>query len=122
MTMSASVRMMVEIAGLDSDDINFPIKFDVSDPTTFTMQRRIQAVADTEESLDLGGVSTIELVIIKAITNDMLIDCDFTSTFDADLSVEEGTAQVFKPEGTVKIINKDAGVQCTYLYIVIGTT
>jgi hypothetical protein len=120
-----SVEMAVTIRGLLS---GLGEEFELNEKNTvtgtvssYTSQYRTQAVADTEEALDLGGVSTVELIIIKAITNDMTIDADFDTAFDGDILVAEGEVSVFKPAGTVYITNTDAAEQVTYEYIVVGS-
>ena len=90
----------------------------VADRKFFNMVE--QAVADTDEALDVGDVSTIDLIVIKAITNDMTIDTTFVSTYNAELNVPAGELAVFKPSGTVYIKNEDSAEQVTYEYLVIG--
>jgi hypothetical protein len=80
-----------------------------------------QAVADTDEALDIGDVSTVELIIIRCVTNDVDVDCNYSSSFSADITVQEGEVAVFKPAGTVQLKNNDAGEQFTIEAIVIGT-
>jgi len=92
-----------------------------TDPTKSTHQYRQQASADSDEELDLGGVSTAELVVIKAVTNDLQVDADYSTSFDANIEIPEGEMAVFKPVGTVRVKNKNAGEQCTYEYLVVGT-
>ncbi len=91
-------------------------------PTAVTYNYRILSVADTEEILDLGDVSTVLGILIKAVALDLLIDADFVSDFNSDLIVKAGEVAFFRPSGIVYVKNEDSGVTPTYEYYVIGTT
>lgn len=121
MAATGTVNIIAELLGLGKD-LDFLDRFTLTNtPTKSTKQYRQQAVGGTEEALDLGGVSTVDLIIIKAITNDMLIDTSYAAaTFSEELNVPEGEIAVFKPGGTVYIDNETGSEQVTYEYIVIG--
>ena len=122
MAAEARIKIICEFTGL-GQEATFSESFTTSViPDGFTHQYRTQAVADTEEALDLGDISTVELVILKCISNDLGIDCDFVSAFDEDIVCQEGEVQIFKPSGVVKVKNNDAGETSVYEYFVIGTT
>ena len=95
--------------------------------TTTTATRKtygyqVQAVADTAEALDLGDVTTPELIIIRCIANDVDIDTSYSVSFSAELTVNEGEVAVFKPVGSaVYLKNDDAAESFTVEYIVVGT-
>lgn len=94
--------------------------------TTTTATRKtygyqVQAVADTAEALDLGDVTTPELIIIRCIANDVDIDTSFSASFSAEITVNEGEVAVFKPTGTVYIKNDDAAEAVTVEFVVVGT-
>lgn len=117
-TMEVTVRAL--LSGLGKE-VEFNESFDTTTaPTAKTVQYRIQAVADTAEALDLGGVSTVHLIIIKSITNDLDVDADYSAAFDADIEVQEGEFAIFKPAGTVYVKNHDNGVRSIYEYVVVG--
>lgn len=121
MAASMDVTIRSLFSGLGKD-IEFNEAFSVTTtPTESTFLYKVQATADTAEALDLGGITTPELIIIKAVSNDMEIDCDYDSLFDADIVVAEGEVAVFKPAGTVYIKNEDAGEQVSYEYVIVGT-
>ena len=118
---SCNVSIIAEVEGLDEPQI-FITKFAVTTvPTLAAKNRQIQAVADTDEILNLCGISTVELIIIKATTNDLLIDTDYVSSFDADQSVAEGETRIIKPSGVVRIKNEDSSEACTIDYLVVGS-
>lgn len=90
-------------------------------PTMKYQGYQVQAVADTAEALNLGDITTPELIIIKCITNDVDIDCNYSSSFSADITVNEGEVAVFKPAGTVYIKNDDSAEACTIEVLIVGT-
>lgn len=95
----------------------------VTAPTIPVKFRQIQAVADTEEALNMGGVATPSLVIIECVSNDVDIDTSFVAAFSAELTVEEGgpPAVIPTPSGTVYIKNNDAGEAVTIDVTIMGT-
>jgi hypothetical protein len=92
-------------------------------PTAATYNYRTQATADAEEALDLGDVATEHLLVLKAVTNDLDVDLDFVSAFDADFTIPAGECAVVpKPAGVVYVKNNGAGETCVYEYVLTGTT
>ena len=121
MAAECNVRIIAEVTGL-GEDLKFAESFDVTTtPTKAASNRQIQAVADTDEALNLCGISTVELIVIKAVSNDLLIDTDFVTTFDADQSVAEGESRIIKPSGVVRIKNEDAAEAVTVDYLIVGS-
>ncbi len=95
-----------------------------STPTAATYHYEVLTTADTPEALDLGDVSTVELIIIRAIDYNIEIDCDYVSAFDADLTVKAGKtpAVIPNPAGTVYWSSVESDETPAVEYIVIGTT
>ena len=94
----------------------------VTTPTKVVKLRQIQTTADTEEALNMGGITTPSLVVIECVSNDVDIDVTFDSTFSAELTVEEGgTPACFQPVGTVYLKNDDAGESFTVDVTIVGT-
>jgi hypothetical protein len=121
MAAECNVSIIADVTGL-GEDLSFSDKFVVTATLIKAAKnRQIQAVADTDEALNLCGISTVELIIIKASSNDLLIDTDYVSSFDADQSVGEGETRVIKPSGVVHIKNEDAGEACTIDYLIVGS-
>jgi hypothetical protein len=115
------VSIIAELTGL-GQDINLAEKFaSTTAPTRGMYHYAIQDVADTDQALDVGDVSTVELIILKCISNDVDIDTSYVSSFVAEIEVQEGEVAVFKPTGTVYFKNDDASEQSTIEYIVVGT-
>jgi len=120
MAAESSISINALLLGLGKEQ-SFIDRFSLTDVTTkSTMNYRQQAVADTEEALDLGDVSTVDQIVIKAITNDMTIDPSFTSTYRAGILVKQGHVAAFTPSGVVKIKNADAAEQVTYEFLIFG--
>jgi hypothetical protein len=120
MAASASISIVAELLGLGKDS-SFLDRFTMAQtPAAKAENYKTQAAADTEEALDIGGVGTVDLIVIKAVQYDMEIDTSFDTTFNAELTVPAGEFAVFKPTGTVYIKNEDAGEQVVYEYFVIG--
>ena len=122
MAASGTINIIAQLLGLGKE-VDFIDRFTLTNTPAFTTGNmyRTQAVADTEEALDLGGVSTVDLIVIKAVTNDLLIDTSYAAaTFSEEINVPEGEIAVFKPGATVYVMNEDAAEQVTYEYIVIG--
>lgn len=120
MAASGTVSIIAELLGLGKEQ-RFLDKFTITaTPTKAHYNYRQQAVADTAEALDLGGVSTVDCIIIKSITNDLSIDTSYVSSFVEELKLYEGEIAVFTPGGTVYVKNQDSAEQSTYEYLVIG--
>jgi hypothetical protein len=120
MAASGSISIIATLLGLGKDQA-FIDKFALTNtPTKVHYNYRQQAVADTEEALDLGGVTTVDLIVLKAVTNDATLDTTFSVTYNAELNLPAGEICIFKPSGTVYIKNEDSAEQVTYEYLVIG--
>ncbi|MBW1931460.1 MAG: hypothetical protein JRI56_00235 [Deltaproteobacteria bacterium] len=120
MAATGNVNISVELLGLGKD-VSFIDRFTLTNtPTRVNYGYLEQASADTEEALELGGVSTVDLIVIKAVTNDATVDTSFDTSYNAELNVPEGEICVFKPSGTVYIKNGSAGEQVILEYVVIG--
>jgi hypothetical protein len=120
MAATGSVKLVMQLLGLGQEQ-SFSDRFTLSNvPTSKVMDYREQAVADTEETLDIGSVTTIDAIVIKAVTNAMTVDPSFDTTYRAGLEIAEGEFAIFKPSGIVKIKNLVAAEQATYEYFIIG--
>jgi hypothetical protein len=121
MSVENSIRIVGEITGLGEGQ-----KFAEAMATTTTCTKfyhgvQIQAVADTAEALELGNVATPQLVLLKCITNDVDVDVTYSSSFNAELTVNEGEFALFKPYATTYIKNNDSSEQSTIEVYVWGT-
>ena len=122
MTANALVELALTLTGLGQrHDPTFSFNIGTT-PTAVTYNYRVLATTNTAELLDLGDVSTVLGILIKAVDHDLDIDCDFVSSFDADLSIKAGEVNLFTPSGIVYVKNNDTGETPAYEYYVIGTT
>lgn len=121
--MSAELRTTVvsQLTGLGKT-FEFSETFITSTtPTKKYYGYQVQSTADTAEALELGNITTPELIIIKCITNDVDIDCNYATSFSADITIHEGEAAVFKPAGTVYIKNNGSSEVSTLEVLIVGT-
>jgi hypothetical protein len=120
MAATANINIMAELLGLGKDS-SFLDRFTLSQtPTAKQQNYKTITAADTEEALDLGGVGTTDLIVIKAIGFDMTIDTSFDTTYSPEITVPAGEVAVFNPVGVVYIKNANAGEAVVYEYFVIG--
>lgn len=120
MAIECSIKILAKVTGGDKD-ISYPEAFTVTTtPTKPLLNRQIQASADTAEALNLGGIGTVELVIIKATSNDLKVDTSFSSSFNEEITVAEGEVTIFKPSGT-PYIHGDGSNAVTVDYLIIGS-
>lgn len=120
MAAEASISIIAELTGLGKIQ-QFAEKFSTTaTPSRVLYQYDIQDTTNTAQALDVGDVGTIELIILKCISNDVDIDTSYVSSFNAEIEVQEGEVTIFKPTGTVYIKNDDTDEVSTFEYIVIG--
>ncbi len=122
MTANALVELALTLTGLGQrHDPTFSFNIGTT-PTSSTYNYRVLGTAGTAEALDLGDVFTVYGIMIKAIDHDIELDCNWSSSFSADLKVKSGEVAFFMPAGTVYVKNEDTGETPAYEYYVIGTT
>jgi len=120
MAAAGLIKIVAQLTGLGEVQ-DFAQRFTLTNtPALATYNYRELAVADTAEALDLGGVSTVDLIIFKAVDNDMLIDTSYVSSFVEEINVPAGEIAIFKPGATVYVKNEDAAETPAYEYLVIG--
>jgi len=125
--MAASVTgyVRLELIDLGDDDIFHFLGTDGTTPTASAgKQTRTLATADTAEALDVGDLSTVTAIAIRAVDYDLDVDLDFVTTFDSDFTLKAGepAAQIPNPAGTVYVKNNGAGETPQYIYLALGTT
>ena len=120
MSVENNVSIIWELTGLGKEERHADA---FSTTTTITAKQHgyQTTTADTAEALNMGDVSTAELIIINCVSNDVDIDTSYVSSFNAELTVNEGEWAVFKPTGTVYIKNDDSGEASTVEYWIFGT-
>lgn len=122
MAAEMKISVFAELTGLGDIMRFLPKKYTLENTPTLKLQtRQIQAVADTEEALEVGDITTIHMILMECISKDCEIDTSFSSTFSAEITILEGESQVFKPSGTVYIRNTAAeGAVSTVEYTIVG--
>jgi len=119
-----NVSVLAELVGLGKD-ISFTDKgIDGTTPTAGSYMYRTLATTNIAEALDLGDVSTVTCIVIRAVTEDLDVNLDFSSSFDADFTLTAGEipAVIPTPAGTVYVENTTTDKVPVYEYLVIGTT
>ena len=124
MAASNTLEYLFKLSGLgDNDSVMSGLATNGQTPTAVSHQYRVLAVADTAEVLDLGDVSTIDAVILRAIDYDLDVDTSYVSSFNAEITALAGEMPlIFKPTGTVYVKNSSAGETPKYEVIVVGRT
>lgn len=109
MAAEAAVNISVSLTGL-GDVLDAALSYTTSNtPTKKFQNRQVQASADTAEALELGSITSPSLLVIECIANDVDVDLDYVSSFDADFTINEGEAALItSPSGTVYIKNNDS--------------
>lgn len=124
MAATLDIAILAELTGLGKDQSFTDKGTDGTTPTAGGYMYRTLAVADTDEALDLGDVSTVTCIVIRAVTNDLDIDLDYASSFDVDLTVKAGepAAVIMNPAGVTQVKNNGAAEAPVYEYLIVGTT
>ncbi len=117
----ASVTTSISISGLGTSTITLSNTFTGTTPTKDGFQYRVLGTANTAEALDLGDVSTVEGVLIRAVDLDLDIDTSFNSSFSKELNCAAGESVYFKPEGIVYVNSGETDETPAYEYVVFGT-
>lgn len=120
MAAECTLNILGEITGLGKE-LKIAERFSTTVPTRVFYQYMVQAVTNTDEAIAVGDVGTIELIVMKCVSNDVDVDTSYSAAFSAEITIDEGQTQMFKPTGTVRIKNDDAGELSTVEYWVIGT-
>lgn len=121
MAAQAEVNVAVSIQGLGKGIEVKDNYVDTTAPdTAIHIPEMTQTTADVAEALDVGSVSTIRGIIIRAIDGDIAVDTSFNSTFSSELLISEGQSQLFCPVGTVYIKNNTALETVKFEYVVFG--
>jgi len=122
-----NIKVLSKLSGLGKE-ISLNEAFEVATTRSVTLDTatynyRTLATAATAEALDLGDITTIDYIVIKCVSGGKLdVDCDFDSSFNADIEIEEGEVAMFCPSGTV-YVKDNAGTETpSYEFIVAGRT
>lgn len=117
------VSVIAQLTGLGKQ-IEFAEKgTDETPPTAATYNYRVMVASDTAEALDLGDVSTPTCAILYAVDYDVLIDCDYSDSFDVDMTAKAAgiPAVIPYPAGDI-YVQGESGETPKFEYILVGTT
>ena len=123
MAATLEVSVIAELTGLGQDQNFIDKGTDGTTPTAGAYMYRKLATANTAEALDLGDVSTVTCVIIRAVDFNLDIDLDFSSSFDADFTINAGEIPAVIPNPTLVYVNgSESDETPVYEYLIVGTT
>ena len=120
----ATVNIIAVMEGLGKRQEFSDRADDGTTPTAATYNYRTIVAADTDEALDLGDVTVVTLLVIKAIGFDVDVDLDFVSTFNADFRIKAGepASLITNPSGVIQWKNAGSAEAAKIEYLLIGTT
>ena len=122
MAASCNTSIIVEVDDLGENPVFVHKSSVTATPTKPVSIRQIQATADTDEAVNLGGISTVERLSIKCVANDVDVDLNYSSSFSADFTIPEGESiTITKPVGTTQIKNNDAAEAVTIDVHIVGS-
>ena len=118
----STISVNCSVSGLGSSVVGMNVTFSGDVPDGVVRGYRKLSDANTAEELDLGDISTVGGILLVADACDVVVDCNFVSTFKESVYISEGECAYFKPCGVVKVRNP-AGTTYTptYEYIAFGT-
>jgi hypothetical protein len=118
MAASFDVSVIAQLTGLGKQ-LDFAEKFSTATPTLSSYN--YDSIGTDAEALDISDISTVEFIVIKNTDdpNYVEIDCNYSSSFSADIQIDAGQTAIFKPSGVVQAKANTAAVIVEY--IVIGT-
>jgi len=116
------VKIIAELTGLGEEIIFAGTFTDTTPPTKSLFHYMEQATADADEAIPVGDVATEGVLIIKSIAEDVMIDLDFVTDFDADFTIKAGRwAVIPQPAGTVHFEAVSNTKKATIEYLLTGT-
>lgn len=121
MAATFNLSCIAELVGLGEDLVFTKKGTDETTPTAGSYMYRTITTANTAEALDLGDVSTVTAIVLYAIDYDVDIDCDFVTSFDADMTAKAAGLPVVitYPAGTV-YVQGETDQTPKFEYVVIG--
>jgi hypothetical protein len=120
MAASCDVKILAKVDGL-GEFLTFLEAFSTTAPVKAVINRQVQTTTDVAEALNLCGITTVELIIVKATSKAVSIDTTYVASFVAEVKIAEGKVAIFQPAGTVYVKNTTALDTCTFDVMIIGT-
>ncbi|KKN19308.1 hypothetical protein LCGC14_0947070 [marine sediment metagenome] len=122
MAVVAQVRVGLKLTGLGNLE-EFAEKFDAATVATRKFkQYLVQGTTDVDETLSFGDVGTVTMLFLKCVSNDVDVHLNYSSSFSASLTIQEGEIAVIpSPAGIVRIKNNNAGEAVTLEITAFGT-
>ena len=128
MAAECNVTSIVELTGLGRDLSMVDKATSGTTPTAATYNYRVLAAGGAGEALDLGDISTVSFLVIRAIDYSLDVDLDNSAEsdagFDADFTVKAGkpAAVIPNPAGKIWVKNTTGVETPKYEYLLSGTT
>lgn len=124
MAATCDVSIIVELLGLGRDQTFINKATDGTTPTVALYHYPTLASANSDEVLDLGDISTVTILAVRAVDYDLDVDLDYVTAFDADFTVKAGepAAVVPNPAGVIRVKNTTTDETPNYEVLIIGTT
>jgi len=116
MAAEGAINIIAAVTGLGKEQ-KFAERFTTTTPTL--VMYNYDSIGTDAEALDISDIGTIEAIIIKNLddTNYVELDCNYSTSFSADIRVDAGCVAVFKPSGTVQAKANTAACSVEYLVI-----
>lgn len=127
---SSSVNTTVTVSGLGSGSMQLSRSFQGTVPDAAIRGYRQLATADTNETVSVGDIATIEGMLLSCVddscdttTGGLWVDCNSNSAtaFSADLLIAEGESAYFKPLGNVEVVGANSVETPDYEFVIFGT-
>lgn len=127
---TSQVSTTVTVSGLGSGSVQLSLSFTGTVPDAVVRGYRQLATADTNETVNVGDIATVEGVLLSCVddscdttTGGLWVDCNSASgvAFSADLLIAEGESAYFKPLGDIEVVGANSVEQPYYEYVVFGT-
>lgn len=122
MASELNIRISAKLTGLGVP-IEFLKRFTHGQtPTAYTHAYVTQTTTNIAQVLALGDVTTVDLIAIKCVSNDLAVDTSYSSSFNEEITVKEGEPAVFAPAGIVWIKNNVEGEVSVFEVLIVGRT
>ena len=120
MAADCSVTIIAEVTGLGIYT-TLAEKFSVTTvPTKSATNRQVQTTTDVAELLNLCGIASPTLIIIKATTKGLSVDTKYVSSFVEKEYIPEGEVRILRGSSPIYLKNKISTEVFTCDYLIVG--